>query len=70
MDKVTIDNLEIHVTHACNLRCENCTHYSNYGHSGHLSPAAADRQNGGIGPSGFVRGCFRCWEASQRCIRN
>jgi organic radical activating enzyme len=24
--------LELHVTHRCNLFCENCVHYSNYGH--------------------------------------
>lgn len=32
-----IDNLEIHLTHSCNLTCESCSHYSNYGHKGMLS---------------------------------
>ena len=31
------DRLELHVTHACNLACESCSHYSNHGHSGNLS---------------------------------
>ncbi len=35
--------LELHVTHACNLGCESCSHYSNHGHKGHLDPALADR---------------------------
>jgi len=40
--KRTIPNLEIHVTHACNLRCESCSHYSNQGHQGILSLEEAD----------------------------
>lgn len=37
-----LDVLELHVTHACNLTCESCSHYSNHGHRGHvrLSEAA------------------------------
>lgn len=29
--------LEMHVTDACNLTCESCSHYSNHGHSGRIS---------------------------------
>lgn len=32
-----IVNLELHVTHACNLACESCSHYSNHSHKGHLA---------------------------------
>lgn len=32
-----LDNLEIHLTHSCNLACESCSHYSNYGHKGMVS---------------------------------
>jgi hypothetical protein len=35
--------LELHVTHACNLSCESCSHYSNHGHGGELSLAEAER---------------------------
>ncbi len=35
--------LELHVSHACNLTCESCSHYSNHGHRGNLDPALADR---------------------------
>ncbi len=38
-----IDNLEIHLTHSCNLTCESCSHYSNYGHKGSLSLEEAER---------------------------
>jgi hypothetical protein len=31
------------VTHACNLTCESCCHYSNHGHRGNLDLAEADR---------------------------
>jgi hypothetical protein len=34
--------LELHVTHACNLTCESCSHYSNHGHKGHVTVAEAD----------------------------
>ncbi len=33
--------LEIHVSHACNLHCDGCKHYSNYNHKGLLAPADA-----------------------------
>ncbi|MEY4270581.1 MAG: hypothetical protein RLZZ58_1797 [Pseudomonadota bacterium] len=32
-----ISRLELHVTHACNLACESCSHYSNHGHKGDLA---------------------------------
>ena len=32
-----IEQLELHVTHACNFTCEGCSHYSNHGHSGNIS---------------------------------
>lgn len=38
----SIRNLEIHATHACNLRCESCTHYSNQNHKGIVSLEDAD----------------------------
>ncbi len=38
-----IANLEIHVSHACNLACESCSHYSNQGHKGNLAPDEAAR---------------------------
>ena len=34
---VNLGNLEIHVTHSCNLSCESCSHYCNHGHKGVLS---------------------------------
>jgi hypothetical protein len=33
----TLENLEIHVTHGCNLTCESCSHFSNHGHKGIVS---------------------------------
>lgn len=30
-EPITIPKLEMHVTHACNLHCDGCSHYSNYG---------------------------------------
>jgi hypothetical protein len=38
-----LDRLELHVSHACNLACESCSHYSNQGHVGNLDPQLADR---------------------------
>ena len=29
--------IQLHVTHSCNLTCEGCTHYMNQGHSGSVS---------------------------------
>jgi MoaA/NifB/PqqE/SkfB family radical SAM enzyme len=37
-----IPHLEMHVTHACNLACESCSHYSNHRHKGHVGLAEAD----------------------------
>ena len=42
MGKVEIRNLEIHVSHSCNLACESCSHYSNQGHKGVVTAAEAD----------------------------
>jgi len=38
-----LPNLEIHVTHSCNLTCESCSHYSNQGHKGLISLEEAER---------------------------
>jgi mannose-6-phosphate isomerase-like protein (cupin superfamily) len=38
-----IRDLEIHLVHGCNFRCEGCSHYSNQGHKGRLSLEEADR---------------------------
>jgi hypothetical protein len=38
-----VPRLELHVTHACNLACESCSHYANHGHIGNLDLAEADR---------------------------
>lgn len=32
-----LPNLEFHAAHACNLKCESCSHYSNHGHGGIVS---------------------------------
>jgi len=37
----SIQHLEIHVAHACNLTCESCSHYSDQGHKGVVSLAEA-----------------------------
>lgn len=34
---INFRNLEIHVTHSCNLSCESCSHYCNHGHQGVLA---------------------------------
>ena len=39
---VVVRNLQIHVADACNLACEGCSHYSNYGHKGVRSLATAE----------------------------
>jgi hypothetical protein len=36
-------NLEMHVTHACNLACEGCRHYSNQNHKGMLAVSDAEQ---------------------------
>ena len=41
-----VGRLELHVTHACNLACESCSHYSNHNHRGHLELSEADRWMG------------------------
>ena len=41
-----LERLELHVTHACNLACESCSHYSNHNHHGHLTLSEADRWMG------------------------
>jgi len=41
-----VANLEVHVTHACNLACESCSHYSNHNHRGRLTLSEADRWMG------------------------
>jgi hypothetical protein len=38
--------LEIHASHACNFTCESCSHFSNNGHKGFLTPEDADYQMG------------------------
>jgi glycosyltransferase involved in cell wall biosynthesis len=38
-----VGNLEIHVAHACNLRCESCSHYTNQGHQGIVPVEEAER---------------------------
>lgn len=38
-----LHNLELHVTHACNLYCESCSHYSNQRHRGQLDLQTADQ---------------------------
>jgi len=40
---IEVGNLELHVTHSCNLACESCSHYSNHGHKGNLAPQTADQ---------------------------
>jgi hypothetical protein len=42
----TVERLELHVTHACNLTCESCSHYSNHNHHGQLTLSEADRWMG------------------------
>jgi hypothetical protein len=37
-----VKHLEIHVAHACNLRCESCSHYSDQGHKGVIALEEAD----------------------------
>lgn len=37
-----IKRLEMHVTHACNLSCESCCHYSNHNHKGSIGALEAE----------------------------
>ena len=41
-----VERLELHITHACNLTCDSCSHYSNHNHHGQLTLAEADRWMG------------------------
>ena len=41
-----MQNLELHVSHACNLACQQCSHFSNFNHKGMITPEEADRQMG------------------------
>ena len=41
---IDIELLEIHAAHGCNLTCDSCSHFSNQGHSGLLTPESADEQ--------------------------
>lgn len=38
MFKFPVIQVEIHLTHSCNLTCDSCGHFSNDGHSGRLTP--------------------------------
>jgi len=38
-----LNHVEIHVAHACNLKCESCSHYSDQGHKGVVSLEDAER---------------------------
>lgn len=53
----SIQNLEVHLVHSCNLSCESCSHYSNQGHKGVLSLAQAERSmsawSGRLSPQTF-----------------
>jgi organic radical activating enzyme len=49
-----IKRLELHVTHACNLACESCSHYSNHNHHGHTSLSDANRWMGVWSSRAFV----------------
>lgn len=40
---IGIQQLEMHVTHACNLSCQSCSHYSDHGHRGMIPLDDADR---------------------------
>jgi hypothetical protein len=39
-----IRRLQIHAAHACNLTCDGCSHFSNYGHAGIVTPEDARAQ--------------------------
>jgi hypothetical protein len=41
---ISLRNLEIHVTHSCNLACQQCSHYSNFKHQGMLTPDDVERE--------------------------
>ena len=41
--KHNLESLELHVSHACNLTCVSCSHYSNHAHSGNLKIKDAEK---------------------------
>lgn len=43
---IAMHNLELHVSHACNLSCQQCSHFSNFNHKGMITPKEADEQMG------------------------
>lgn len=43
---IRLHNLELHVSHACNLACQQCSHFSNFNHKGMITPEEADKQMG------------------------
>lgn len=55
---IEIQQLEIHVSEACNLFCEQCSHFSNFSHSGVLSPERAlsemSKWSGKLRPTTFA----------------
>jgi organic radical activating enzyme len=38
MEKPVVTQIETHITHACNLTCESCSHFSNESYSGRETP--------------------------------
>ncbi len=42
MSPLSFPSFEIHASHACNLTCESCSHFSNSGHRGVVSVAAIE----------------------------
>ncbi len=40
---IVVSNLEMHITHSCNLACESCSHYSNQNLSGKVSLEEAEQ---------------------------
>lgn len=44
--RVEIRNIEFHVTHACNLTCDNCSHFSDYRFKGNIDLESAGEQWG------------------------
>jgi hypothetical protein len=42
--KVKLPGLEYHCTHACNLSCQSCSHYSNHHHGSHIPVEKASEE--------------------------
>jgi uncharacterized Fe-S cluster-containing radical SAM superfamily protein len=42
--KIQLTGLEYHCTHACNLSCQSCSHYSNHHHGSFVPLEQADRE--------------------------